>query len=88
MSKYSSHVLVLILTFIIWISGLAYLRSAYESSPEKRVHVRNGEIVRDARGNPLAMGWERAKSGQLAIWTVVCGAGSLGFVIWRDKHSP
>ena len=88
MANRSRRIVVIVLGLAIWFAGIAYLHHSWVVAPEKEVFVRNGAIVKDAAGNPVVMGFGNAMAGQIALWTIVCGVGTLIALISRRKPVP
>ena len=88
MANKSRRIVVMVLGLVIRFAGIAYLHHSWVVAPEKEIFVRNGAIVKDAAGNPVVMGFGNAMAGQIALWTIVCGAGALIMLLRRRKPDP
>jgi hypothetical protein len=88
MTNRGRRIVVIVLGLVIWFAGIAYLHHSWVIAPEKEIFVIHGAIVKDAAGNPVVMDFGNAMAGQIALWTIVCGAGTLIVLIRRRKPGP
>lgn len=79
MSKKGQAVLVIVISIAVWVAGVFLLYDSYKTGPQiMDTDRRTGQIIGPKN-------FVEAKSGQLALLSLVCGLVDLGVILRAAK---
>lgn len=81
MSKKGQMILVIVISTIVWVAGVRLIYNSYETGPRWMDIDRTGKIIGPKN-------FVEAKSGQLALLTLLCGFADIVVILRAGWPQP